>query len=83
MRGQRGRHRFRPTRPSRQAADSAQVAGSALGSAAQSAGSFSSSGPGSGPGRARPSSGLSWLAKMITPMPAVKPTVTGKGMNLT
>ena len=59
------------------ASDSATVAGSTLGRAAHSAGSFSSSGPGSAPGKARPSSSLIWLAKMITAMPAVKPTVTG------
>ena len=29
------------------------------------------------PARLRPSSSLSWLAKMMTAMPAVKPTVTG------
>lgn len=29
-----------------------------------------------------PSSSLTWLAKMITDMPAVKPTVTGNGIYL-
>ena len=28
----------------------------------------------------RPSMSFTWLAKMITAMPVVKPTVTGKGM---
>ena len=30
----------------------------------------------------RPRSSFTWLAKMMTAMPAVKPTVTGNGMNL-
>ena len=63
-------------------AESAAAAALTVGSAAQSTGSLSSSGPGSGAGKVRPSSSFSWLAKMITAMPAVKPTVTGKGMNL-
>ena len=39
--------------------------------------SLGTSGPGSGAASVRPSSSLSWLAKMMTAMPAVKPTVTG------
>jgi hypothetical protein len=34
-------------------------------------------------GTASPSKSLSWLAKMMTAIPAVKPTVTGKGMYFT
>ena len=34
-------------------------------------------------GRLRPKSSFSWLAKMMTAMPAVKPTVTGNGIYLT
>jgi len=34
-------------------------------------------------GTASPSNSLSWLAKMMTAIPAVKPTVTGKGMYFT
>ena len=34
---------------------------------------------GSGPASVRPSRSRIWLAKMITAMPAVKPTVTGEG----
>ena len=45
--------------------------------AAQSAESFSRIGPGSPPASVSPAISLIWLAKMITPMPEVKPTVTG------
>ena len=45
-------------------------------------GIFSSSSPGSASCRVRPSKSLIWLEKMMTAMPAVKPTVTGNGMNL-
>ena len=45
-------------------------------------GIFSRSGPGSAPLKDKPSSGLISLEKIVTAMPAVKPTVTGYGMNL-
>ena len=45
--------------------------------AAVSALSFGMSSPGSLPSSDRPNSSLSWLAKMMIAMPAVKPTVTG------
>ena len=61
--------------------ESATAAGVSVSRALQSAGSFSSSGPGSRSG-ASPSSSLSWLTKMMIAIPAVKPTVTGNGMNL-
>jgi len=47
------------------------------GSAAAMAVSLSASGPGSPLGKLKPSNSPIWLAKMITAMPAVKPTVTG------
>src|SRR5258705_67840 len=50
--------------------------------AAASACSFGTNALGSRPGRLRPSRSLIWLAAMMMAMPAVKPTVTGKGMNL-
>ena len=81
MPGQCGRTRRRPTITAMVPSDSATAAGVMVARAAQSAGSFSSSSPGSSV-RLRPSNSRIWLAKMITAMPAVKPTVTGKGMNL-
>ena len=57
-------------------AATAQAHGFAVGSASASAASFGNSGPGSF-GSVRPSNSLSWLAKMMTAMPAVNPTVTG------
>jgi hypothetical protein len=42
-----------------------------------SATSLGSRSPGSWPARLRPNSSLSWLARMMTAIPAVKPTVTG------
>ena len=48
-----------------------------VGSACQSTGSFSASACGSGAPSVSPSRSLVWLAKMITAMPAVNPTVTG------
>ena len=42
-----------------------------------SAASLGSSGPGSAPARCRPPRSFIWLAKMVTAMPAVKPTVDG------
>ena len=55
--------------------------GVTLARASQRAGIFSSSSPGSC-SSVSPKSSLIWLAKMMTAIPAVKPTVTGKGMNL-
>ena len=77
MPGQCGRKRLRPAMTRMVMAASPMEAGSAVGSAAHSAGSFSSSGPGSAPASVRPRSSLIWLEKMMTAMPAVKPTVTG------
>ncbi|MCB1987416.1 MAG: arsenite efflux transporter metallochaperone ArsD [Burkholderiaceae bacterium] len=61
--------------PSR--ADLARWAGLAVPAAAPSASSLAISGPGSLPASVSPNRSCNWLARMITPMPAVKPTVTG------
>ena len=77
MPGQRGRNRrnaaITPITPNPSAIDT----GEAVGSAATRTGSFSGSGPGSGAASVRPRRSLIWLAKMMTAIPAVKPTVTG------
>jgi hypothetical protein len=57
--------------------ETARAAAFTVGSAAASAWSFGTIGPGSPLGKVRPSSSLSWLAKMITAIPDVNPTVTG------
>ncbi len=49
----------------------------AVGNAAPSASSLGTSSPGSLPVSVNPNRSLIWLAKMMTAMPAVKPTVTG------
>ena len=59
------------------ASDSPTVTASNVGRPAQMTGNFSSNGPGSPPPNYSPRSSLIWLAKMITAIPAVKPTVTG------
>ncbi len=48
-----------------------------LGRAPASAVSLATIGPGSGPASVSPSRSLSWLARMITAIPEVNPTVTG------
>ena len=78
IRGQCGRRRFSADqRRDRPRATARSVAGSSVGSAAQIAASFVEQRPRLRPASVRPSSGTIWLAKMITAMPAVKPTVTG------
>src|SRR5271154_4495202 len=82
MAGQRGRQIRKP-------ANSAMLATERLSAAAESVemfdhrkGIFSRSGPGSAPLNDKPSSGWISLEKIVTAIPAVKPTVTGYGMNL-
>ncbi len=58
----------------------ANAAGLMLGRACASMASFGSSGPGSAAGSVRPPRSLSWLAKIVTAIPQVKPTVTACGM---
>ena len=55
----------------------AAAAGLIVGSASESAISLGTMAPGSLPSRVRPSNSLSWLAKMMTAIPAVNPMVTG------
>ncbi len=59
------------------AAETAMAETLAVGSPPASAMSFGINAPGSLPVSVMPKRSLSWLAKMITAMPAVKPTVTG------
>jgi hypothetical protein len=75
--GQCGRKRRTATIVPIASAAIAPAAGLSVGSAAARACSLGTIGPGSGPASVRPSSSLSWLARMMTAMPAVKPTVTG------
>ena len=82
MPGQWGRSFLRPMMIATVPSERATAAGEMVGSACHRTGIFANSGPGSGALSVRPRRSLIWLAKMITAMPAVKPTVTGKGMNL-
>ena len=82
MPGQCGLMDLRPMMIAATPTESATAVGETDPSEAHNTGSFSSSGPGSALASVRPRSSLIWLAKMMTAMPAVKPTVTGKGMNL-
>lgn len=77
MPGQCGRNDRRPTITRIVPSARANVVGSSVGKAFQSAGNLSRSGPGSGPDKVRPRRSEIWLEKMMTAMPAVKPTVTG------
>ena len=74
--GHCGRQRRNPTISAIASAAIVAAAGRAVSIDAQSAPSLGSSGAGSF-ATSRPSSSLIWLAKMITAMPLVKPTVTG------
>src|ERR1700728_3348081 len=82
MAGQRGRHMRKPTNIAMLATERLSAAGESVGSVDHKKGIFSMSGPGSAPLKDKPSSGLISLEKIVTAMPAVKPTVTGYGMNL-
>ena len=77
MPGQLGRKRFSPatTRMVRRATPAA--AGVKVPATAASASSLGTRSPGSGPDSVSPNRSRSWLAAMMTAMPAVKPTVTG------
>lgn len=79
--GQCGRQRRSAAMRPIVTAESAAAGMLKLGSASPRAASFGMSGPGS-LASVRPSRSLSWLARMMTAMPAVNPTVTGKGMYL-
>jgi len=56
---------------------SATAAGLMVSRERASASTLATKGPGSLPASVNPRRSLSWLAKMMTAMPAVKPTVTG------
>lgn len=77
MPGQCGRARRSPKITAMDKSATPTAAGVMLPRAAHSACSFNKISPGSAPGRASPNRSLIWLAKMISPIPAVKPTVTG------
>ena len=77
MPGQDGRQRFSPAMVAMVSKATRIADGLNVPHAAVSALSFGISSPGSLPSSDRPNSSLSWLAKMMTAMPAVKPTVTG------
>ena len=80
MPGQLGRTRLKAKISAAVPRPTAKAAGFSVSPAAASALSFGSSSPGSGPASRRPPRSLSWLARMVTAMPQVKPTVTGCGM---
>ena len=75
--GQLGRNRRSTTMRTMLAAATAIAGMLAVGSACANAFSFGTNSPGSFPARVIPSRSLSWLARMMTAMPAVNPTVTG------
>ena len=77
MPGHDGRARFSPTMMTTVSSAMRIAEGLNVPQAAASAFSLGMSSPGSLPSSDRPNSSLSWLAKMMTAMPAVKPTVTG------
>ena len=77
MPGQCGFQRLRPRMVPMDSTAIAAAATLIVPIAPPSAISLGSSSPGSLPGSVSPSRSCNWLAKMMTPMPAVKPTVTG------
>src|SRR3984885_11569680 len=82
MAGQRGRQKRKPANSVMLTTERLSAAGENVEMFDHRKGIFSSSGPGSAPLKDKPSSGLISLEKIVTAMPAVKPTVTGYGMNL-
>ena len=77
MPGQAGRSRLSTTISTTVSAASPTAAGLTVFAAPASAVSLGRNALGSWPASRRPSRSCSWLAKMMTAMPAVKPTVTG------
>src|ERR1700739_2005138 len=78
--GQRGCQKRKPTNSAMLASERLSAAGESVEIFDHRKGIFSRSGPGSAPLKDRPSSGLISLEKIVTAIPAVKPTVTGYGM---
>src|ERR1700722_11198011 len=77
MAGQRGRQKRKPANSAMLAMERLSAGGESVASFDHRKGIFSRSGPGSPPLKDKPSSGLISLEKIVTAMPAVKPTVTG------
>src|ERR1700722_8918509 len=82
MAGQRGRQKRKPANSTTLINERPTAAGESVDMLDPRKGIFSRSGPGSAPLNDKPSSGLISPEKIVTAMPAVKPTVTGYGMNL-
>ena len=77
MPGQCGRHFFNATTVTMERSAMPAADGFSVPPACHNAISFGTKGPGSLPGSLRPSNSTIWPEKMMTAMPAVKPTVTG------
>ena len=77
MPGQCGRTRFSPKIAPIVSTASASAPTLMVGKARASTSALAMISPGSLPAIVSPSRSLTWLAKMMTAMPAVKPTVTG------
>ena len=75
--GHAGRATRRATMIATPSSETSSASGFSVGSACASATSLGTKAPGSLPSSVRPNSSLIWLAKMMTAMPAVNPTVTG------
>src|ERR1700722_9561743 len=82
MAGKRGRQKRKPANRMMLATERLKATGESVDRFDHRKGNFSRSGPGSAPLKERPSNGLITVEKMVTAMPAVKPTVTGYGINL-
>src|SRR5277367_6284547 len=82
MAGQLGRQKRKAANSATHVTERLSAAGENVDRFDHRNGIFSRSGPGSAPLKDKPSSGLISLEKMVTAIPAVKPTVTGYGMNL-
>src|ERR1700728_4504883 len=80
--GKRGRQKRKPANWMMPATERRKATGESVDKFDHRKGNFSRSGPGSAPLKERPSNGLITVEKMVTAMPAVKPTVTGYGINL-
>ena len=79
--GHFGRYRRRAKITTSAATDTPSAAGESVARAAQSTSNFTTTSPGFDFG-SRPKRSFSWLVKMITAIPAVKPVTTGSGTYL-
>ena len=77
MAGQRGRQILNPANSAMHTTERQSAAGENVDSFDHRKGIFSANGPGSAPLKESPSNGLISPEKIVTAMPAVKPTVTG------